>query len=260
MRPERSRYLQSLADELSAPANRIRNLIGDKHWPTDGAYKEHLLAGVIRRHCPAALIVARGFVVSDIDPAIVSREQDLLLVDTTREAPLFYEAGVVVSFPRNVIAAISVKSSPRKSEVQDVVSTLNSLRTAAAHPSLEPSHIWCGAYIYGSPKTSATMYKQIADAIRSAPVTYRRPFRDVRPIGPDCVVVGPDLIWTLNAATADNAPVAIRGYSCAGLSTAFFLGQLLNHVSSLRDHSESDFSSLLTSAQALTPAEYVLQA
>ena len=171
VRPERSRYLQSLAEELSAPANRIRNLIGDRHWPTDGAYKEHLLGSVIRRHCPDGLTVARGFVVSDLDQTVVSREQDLLLVDTTREAPLFYEAGVIVSFPRNVVGAISVKSSPNKGEVEDVVSTLNSLRTAAAHPNLEPSHIWCGAYVFSAPKTSARMYKYIADGIRSAPIT-----------------------------------------------------------------------------------------
>jgi hypothetical protein len=83
--------------------------------------------------------------------------------------------------------------------------------------------------------------------------------RDVRPVGPDCVVSGPDLIWTLNPATADNLAATIRRYSCGGLATAFFLGQLINHVVSLRDHSESDFSTLLTSAQSLVPAEYVVQ-
>ena len=255
--PDRSRYLHSLADELNAPANRIRNLIGGKHWPTDGAYKEYLLANVIRRHCPSALIVARGFVVSDVDPTVVSREQDLLIIDITREAPLFYEAGIVVTFPRHVVGAISVKSAVNKAEVEDVISVLNSLRTAADHPSLEPSTIWCGAYAYSPPNNAAKVYEHIAGALRSSPVTYRRPQRTVRPVGPDCIVAGPDLLWTIDHERGDNNEVAIRGYSCDGLSAAFLLGQLLNHISSLRDRSESDFGSLLSSAISLDPAEHI---
>lgn len=259
IRPERSRYLQSLADELEAQANRIRNLIGDKHWATDGAYKEHLLGGVIRRHCPSGLVVARGFVVSDIDASVISREQDLLVIDNTREAPLFYEAGIVVSFPRNVVAAISVKSALGKGEVDDVVSTLNSLRTAAAHPSLEPSHIWCGAYSYTAATNPTKTYEHIANAIQDAPVVDRRPSRDVRPLGPDCIVAGSDQLWAVDPAVEDSRAITIRGFLCDGLSSAFFLGQLLSHISSLRDHTESDFARLLSSAQPIEPAQFVVQ-
>ena len=258
MKPDRSRYLQSLADELRAPASRIRDLIGDKHWPTDGAYKEQLLAEVVRRHCPSGTLVARGFVISDIDPSVVSREQDLLLVDISREAPLFSEAGIVVAFPRNVLASISVKSSLRKDALVDVVSTLSSLRTAAAHPSLDPADIWCGGYAYEAEVSAATTYEHIAEAVRASRVVYRNPSPQIVPVGPDCIVAGEDLLWTLDRTNGDG-PAVIRGFSCEGLAFAFFLGQLVNHLSHLRDKSDSDFSSLLYTATPTQPPEHRFQ-
>ena len=80
------RYLRSLADELRAQSQRVRDLIGDAHWLTDGFHKEFLLAEIIRRHLPGSHIAGRGFVVSPSHLEVRSREQDILVVDTSCEA------------------------------------------------------------------------------------------------------------------------------------------------------------------------------
>src|SRR4051794_17511886 len=45
--PNRQRYLVSLAEELYAQANRVRDLIGDAHWLSDGHHKEYLLIDLL---------------------------------------------------------------------------------------------------------------------------------------------------------------------------------------------------------------------
>ena len=95
-RPNRLQYLRSLADELRSQANRVRDLIGGAHWLSEGTHKEILLVELIKRHLPAGMIAARGFLVNDTDHSIVSKEQDILIVDTLAEAPMFKQGGLVL--------------------------------------------------------------------------------------------------------------------------------------------------------------------
>jgi hypothetical protein len=125
--PEPNSYLRSLSMEIQSKANRIRHLIGDAHFLTDGHHKEYVLQSMLEKFLPQGLICARGFVVRDQALSTISREQDLLLVDTRRCAPLFYESGVVVTFPENVRAAISVKSTLSSTSLLDSIRGLNSI-------------------------------------------------------------------------------------------------------------------------------------
>ena len=47
-------YHKSIARELEATKDRIRQLIGDKHWLTDGEHKEAVLRRVLMT-CPHGL-------------------------------------------------------------------------------------------------------------------------------------------------------------------------------------------------------------
>ncbi len=124
---EPNSYLRSLSTELQCRADRIRHLIGDAHFLTDGHHKEYVLQGMIENFLPEGLICARGFVVRDHALSFISLEQDLLLVDVRRCAPLFYESGVIVTFPENVRAAISVKSTLSAKTLLDSIRGLNSI-------------------------------------------------------------------------------------------------------------------------------------
>jgi hypothetical protein len=56
-------YFESISAELQAIQNRVRLLIHDAHWPTDGELKESVLRSVLRRSASQTVTVGRGFVV-----------------------------------------------------------------------------------------------------------------------------------------------------------------------------------------------------
>src|SRR5688572_13924486 len=89
-------YLRSLAAELRSQRDRVRDLIGNSHWLSDGRHKEHLLAEVVRRHLPVTHQVGPGFVVSP-SHELCSTEQDILVVNCQTEAPLFTAGGLLIT-------------------------------------------------------------------------------------------------------------------------------------------------------------------
>src|SRR5689334_16926955 len=125
--PDRTAYFKSLADELLSQANRMRNLIGDKHWLTDGHHKEYLLTTLLERHLPSGMLASRGFVVDPRFTELCSREQDILIVDTSLQGPLFNQGGTVIALPRSVVGAISVKSTLTTKSLEDTIENQNSV-------------------------------------------------------------------------------------------------------------------------------------
>ena len=114
-------YLRSIADEFSAVKNRVRNLIGSTHWPSDGAAKESILRAVLRRHVPANIGIGTGFV---IDRQGCSGQIDVLLFNTAK--PVLYRDGDFICVtPDAVEGIIEVKS--RIQARNDLRSALNSL-------------------------------------------------------------------------------------------------------------------------------------
>lgn len=114
-------YLESLGLELESQMNRVRALIGESHWITDGHHKEYLLAGVLERFLPTGFTACRGFVVRDQSARDLSKEQDLLVIDTRSQRPLFLQHGIAVTFLEQVVAAISVKTKMAPEELNNAV-------------------------------------------------------------------------------------------------------------------------------------------
>ncbi len=71
-------YFESLGREIDSLKLRVRDLIANRHWQTDGEWKESVLRQVLRRHLPAAAIIGRGFVISGDD---VTTQLDVLIHD-----------------------------------------------------------------------------------------------------------------------------------------------------------------------------------
>jgi hypothetical protein len=250
VRPNRRRYLLSLADELHLQSTRVRDLIGDAHWYSDGHHKEFLLLELLRRHLPSGMVASRGFVISATDTDHRSREQDVLVVDVTQEAPVFSQGGVIIVFPRFVRAAVSVKTTMDSATVADSVSGLNSVRDVAAGAA-DPRLLWCGAYYFEADaevmNNPLLPYGHIARAMERNPV--REPVPPAAhpcPVGPDLHCSAKELAYKLrHAYTSDEGAVAgarLLGYLCNGLGTALFLGELLDHLAATRDAADSDFS------------------
>jgi hypothetical protein len=98
MKTSKMDYFLSLAEELNSQASRVHQLIGSAHWGQDGRHKEALLRELIRRHSPASVLVTSGFLVSPNNVEVRSLEQDILLIDTSTEAPLFNQADLAIVF------------------------------------------------------------------------------------------------------------------------------------------------------------------
>ena len=100
-------YFKSLSAELEALKNRVRQFIDDRHWLTDGEWKEGVLKSFLRRSLPKTVDLGRGFIVTD---AGVSRQIDVLIFDTSTPI-LFRDGDLVFVTPDAVEGVIEVKSS-----------------------------------------------------------------------------------------------------------------------------------------------------
>jgi len=233
--------LRSLAGELKSQSHRVRDLIGDRHRLTDGNHKESLLADTLRRHIPGSHVIAKGFVIHPSTPDICSREQDLLVIDTASEAPVFHQGGVAVVFPGAVRATLSVKTTLAKKEVLDSVNVLASARAVAVEAGTDPTRIWCGAFFFESAetlaRTPAAVYGYLEEAILAE---YSAANFTSQSGGPDVVATADDFLCRLYRNDDDSAKLV--GFNCGGLASAVFVAHLLDHLATARGAVRSDFA------------------
>jgi len=106
MQRDFKKYHKSIASELRAVKDRIRNLIGDRHWQSDGEHKEAVLRRVLRTHLAQSLEVGGGFVCAEHG---TSTQVDILI--TRRNKPtLFREGETLLVTPDSVACLIEVKT------------------------------------------------------------------------------------------------------------------------------------------------------
>jgi len=110
-------YLKSISAECQALKGRVRDLIDDHHWATDGAWKESVLRAMISRTIPATYSVASGFVITEDGP---STQIDVLIYDNS--IPVLYKGGDLVFVPPTACAAIiEVKTTLDTAQFQGTV-------------------------------------------------------------------------------------------------------------------------------------------
>jgi len=115
------KYHESIAEELLSTKDRIRNLIGQAHWQTDGEHKEAVLRKVLRMHLPETLHVGKGFVCC---PERNSSQIDILITDRNKPT-LFKDGELVLVTPDAVKAIIEVKTSVNSGTVEGIITKLS---------------------------------------------------------------------------------------------------------------------------------------
>jgi hypothetical protein len=250
VQPNRRRYLLSIAEELSTQSNRVRDLIGDRHWLSDGHHKEYVLLELLRRHVPFGVIASRGFVIALNNPSLRSTEQDILVIDALAEGPVFNQGGLIISFPSSVLAALSVKTKMDADSIVDSIKGLNTVRNVAALEA-DSRAIWCGAYYFEEDpalvRAPEKGYDHILRGIDANAVTFpSTPPAHPVPRGPDLHCSSKHLAYKLQHGYQSDArtkiPARVIGYDCGGLASALFLGDLLDHISAARKSTEADFT------------------
>jgi hypothetical protein len=251
IRSHRYRYLTSISEELASQANRVRDLIGSRHWLSDGRHKEFLLAALLERHLPAGTIAGPGFVIHPDDPDQCSTEQDILVVDSTKEAPVFQQGGLIICFPRTVLAAISVKTTMEKETVVDTVRGLNTVRNVI-RDCANPRSVWCGGFFFEVEDTGIANPSKHIDHFREGmadtPVQEPTfPREHPSPRGPDVLCGGGQFVYRLEHDTgvSGSAGARILAYRAQGTASALFMADLLDHIAVARGESEAEFAGMV---------------
>jgi hypothetical protein len=125
------RYYLSIAQELEALKDRVRNLIADGHWLTDGEWKESVLRSIIGQRLPESIKIGRGFVLfenagGNQNQRNATTQCDILIYRS--DVPvLFRDGGLVFITPDAALAVIEVKTKLSKKNFKKAVGKLNKI-------------------------------------------------------------------------------------------------------------------------------------
>lgn len=114
------RFQESITRELEIIKDRVRDLIGDRHWGEEGRFKEAVLKNILRKFLPNNISVGTGFIVDSNNGSDISRQLDIILYDNTCPV-LFSEGDFIITTKKNVKGIIEVKSRITATSLRDVI-------------------------------------------------------------------------------------------------------------------------------------------
>ena len=163
-------FLESWANELGARASRVRQLIGDAHWLSDGQHKEAIIRDFLKRYVPNRINVSRGFVKGfcyGLD-APCSPEVDILLFDPETHPPWFQEGDLSIVVSSSVFAHLEVKSSFTKANLMAALQTISSVQHVI-HSNDMVNDVWRGIVFASIPvsRSANSFCKTVKDSIRA---------------------------------------------------------------------------------------------
>ena len=149
-------FLGSWATEIESRSDRVRSLIGDRHWGSDGNHKEFLIREFLTRYLPSPIRVGHGFVRSHSPDGNCSPEIDVLVTNPSKYPLFFDEGGLQIAPVMSVRAAIEVKTTFGASQLTQALQRIGRIRHLI-HSEHARSDVWLGAIFYRSDRTvSAT--------------------------------------------------------------------------------------------------------
>jgi hypothetical protein len=210
-------YFYSLTQELNALKNRVRHFINDRHWLSDGLWKESVLRAVLRRHLPRHLEVGSGFIVAGSE---VSTQVDILIYDTNYPM-LFRDGDFVVVTPDLVRAIIEVKTSAEPSDLVRHFSKLGDVHYMAASTALCSPLVGFFSYQNGGCGHESVL-AALADGANG------KPRRRVH-----CVSLGEDdftRFWHCPPETPRHQNDLWRSYHLESLAPAYFIHNVIESL------------------------------
>ena len=223
--PDPVGYLKSWSNELSSQALRIRQLIGDKHWPSDGRHKELILAAFLTRYLPTYLILGTGFITSQSVDDSCSREIDIIITDPSIEPAWLHESGIIITPPAPVLAQIQVKSEYSAKTLAEI---LEGFASSASMFSMDTC--WFGGFFYNfEDKTIESLTETLKTKLTTL-LTGKSPLFLRTPI---CIGCLSGVFFLIEAKNDDAKKVrvySLRTFKLESLAPAVFFAHLLQHV------------------------------
>lgn len=222
-------YFSTWSDEILSRADRVRNLIGSRHWLSDGSHKEFLLQEFLGRHLPRHLIIGRGFVRA-LTSDNISPEIDVLITDPLRHVPLFNEGGLVIAAPSSIIATFQVKSTYRKAVLSDAMDNVAKTRTTVLNKN--QNELWSGILFatiedYQGPNQ---IIDDLIDIIKKAEIWNDKMLvLSKKRLVPQVVFILNQCVLLLDHDSSIES-IRIRSFDSQKASTALGLAQLFSFV------------------------------
>lgn len=214
-------FHKSIAKELAATQDRIRNLIGDTHWQTDGEHKEAALRKVLRNHIPDLYHVGRGFVSLKND---TSNQIDILITDK-KHPTLFRDGQLRIVTPDAVRAIIEVKtrvdSLNNLSEI--LIKIADNVEKIRSEDRLH--NCWAGLFVYNASRVNH----------ENVLLTLAKTARNEQKRTINCIALGQDNFFRFwhkgrDVSSPVDGPVW-HSYGLSELAFAYFLGNVVFDLS-----------------------------
>lgn len=230
-------YHRSIGRELKSSEERIRNLIGSSHWLTDGEHKESILRKVISDFAPEIYRVGTGFVCSPGEAnGIQNNSGQLDILITSKENPTLYKSGELhFVTPDCANAIIEVKTKIANGQkLREVLTTLSNDIKLIRSNAGNASTCWAGLFIYSVGQLTD---RNILEELQRV--------TNVDPLGViNCVAIGENKFvryWERGHSSSNLGQDPIwHSYELHGLSHAYFVSNLISHLSPNLNDSSSE--------------------
>lgn len=248
-------YLSTWSDEILSRADRVRHLIGSRHWPSDGSYKEALIREFLIRHLPSELNIAKGFI-RQLNEDLVSPEVDLLIADPRRHVPIFHECELQIVPPSSVLATMEVKSSYKSSVLRDAIANVIKVRQVTLNRRSD-DEIWSAVLVISapSPLSAQELLHDIKDAFVDESL-WKDALKGCGINRPQILV--PNIICVLDSCIAFAEPdpegsVALKAFFADRLSGALMFAQLFGYLRAIlsAQHTPGELDSILERCEGL---------
>ncbi|MGD1048593.1 MAG: DUF6602 domain-containing protein [Candidatus Krumholzibacteriaceae bacterium] len=230
MDPDVMAFHKSISGELQVLKDRVRNLIGSAHWPSDGAHKEAIIKNLLRTYLPADRTVGSGFICypgGQEGPTVASKQNDILIIDN--ELPVLFRSGeFLIVTPNAVRAIVEVKTQINRSEFKKVVKNL-SIEKRRLFSSGGPNAI-TGLFVYENTDIPDSELLKILKE-----QSHGDKYQSV-----DIIAIGPSRFFRLwQTGTIADSPVSEavwHSYNLEELAPAYFIHNITLRLSKADEH------------------------
>jgi hypothetical protein len=210
-------YFRSISTELDSLKNRVRHLIRDAHWQTDGEWKESVLRTIFQRSSPSNLTVGRGFIV---DRERSSTQIDILVYDNSY--PVLYKDGDLVFIsPASCRAIIEVKTSVTRQGFLNAARKLGENAALARGPGVRRRPVFVGLFAY-----EASNWNGMLDRLQDAAEGQRTRIVDHVSVGASQFIK----FWTRDPATNQPPYQRWHEYDLNQMAQGYFAHNLVTEL------------------------------
>lgn len=231
-------FLDSWATEIESRAERVRTLIGNRHWASDGHHKEFLIREFLARYLPSSFRVGHGFIRTHLPNAACSPEIDVLITNPGSHPLFFDEGGLQVAPVKSLRAAVEVKSTFGSTELIQTLRRTARIRhlVNAERPS---NDVWLGAVFYcansqinadSAIRMIERCYKKVfhedADALRLTKSEIHQPALPT----PTCICLSGEFVAFFRRVQDSYTTTQVDVFAIKSLSFAFAAIDLISSV------------------------------